>query len=109
MDATYRLSDKELSDNLNREKKIRWALGRLGCQPLKTIQTPMGGSIHYGGTLPFDDSGELFTIHRSGKLAGTKNVYVADGSGFKYLPAKGVTLTLMANAYRVALNSLKNE
>jgi len=109
MDATYKLSDKELSDNLNREKKIRWALGKLGCQPLKTIQTPMGGSIHYGGTLPFDNSGELFTVYRSGKLAGTKNVYIADGSGFKYLPAKGVTLTLMANAYRVALNSLTNE
>jgi hypothetical protein len=40
-------------------------------------------------------------------LGGTKNVFVADGSGFKYLPAKGLTLTLMANAHLVALNSLK--
>jgi hypothetical protein len=27
---------------------------------------------------------------------------VADGSGFRYLPANGPTLTLMANAHRVA-------
>ncbi|WP_025742726.1 GMC family oxidoreductase [Aquimarina pacifica] len=105
----YVLSDEELRINLSREKKIRKALKTLGCIPLKTIRTPLGGSIHYGGTLPFDESGELFTISKSGKLAGTKNVFVADGSGFKYLPAKGLTLTLMANAYRVAKNVLKNE
>ncbi|OED46656.1 hypothetical protein AB832_00845 [Flavobacteriaceae bacterium (ex Bugula neritina AB1)] len=105
----YVLSDKELGINLEREKKIRSALKVLGCLPLKTIQTPLGGSIHYGGTLPFDESGSLFTISKSGKLGGARNVYVADGSGFKYLPAKGLTLTLMANAYRVAKNVLKNE
>ncbi len=105
--GAYVLSDEEMRVNLAREKKIRKALKTLGCIPLKTIRTPLGGSIHYGGTLPFDESGALFTISKSGKLGGTKNVFVADGSGFKYLPAKGLTLTLMANAYRVAKNVLK--
>ena len=105
----YILSEDELRTNLAREKKIRKALKKLGCFPLKTIKTPMGGSIHYGGTLPFDENGALFTISKSGKLGGTKNVYVADGSGFKYLPAKGLTFTLMANAYRVAKKVLENE
>ncbi|MDY8138643.1 hypothetical protein [Aquimarina sp. 2201CG5-10] len=105
----YVLSDEELKINLDREKKIRKALKSLGCFPLKTIRTPLGGSIHYGGTLPFDESGKPFTIAKSGKLGGTDNVYVADGSGFKYLPAKGLTLTLMANAYRVAKNVIEDE
>ncbi len=42
------------------------------------------------------------TLAPDGRLHGTANVWVADGSGFRFLPAKGVTLTLMANAHRVA-------
>ncbi|WP_103071109.1 hypothetical protein [Aquimarina sediminis] len=105
----YVLSDDEIQVNLARERKIRKALRTLGCFPLKTIRTPIGGSIHYGGTLPFNEKGELFSISKSGRLGGTKNVFVADGSGFKYLPAKGLTLTLMANANRVAKNVLNDE
>ncbi|MCX6297322.1 MAG: hypothetical protein NTX97_14935 [Bacteroidetes bacterium] len=105
----YILSDLEIKTNELREGKIRAALRKLGCQPLKTVHTPHGGSIHYAGTLPFNNNGEEFTLHPDGKLAGTKNVFVADGSGFNYLPAKGLTFTLMANAYNVAKNALKNE
>ncbi|WP_299246644.1 hypothetical protein [uncultured Aquimarina sp.] len=107
--GSYELSEDELKTNSDRERKICQVLKKLGCFPLKTIPTPYGASIHYGGSMSFDDSGEFFTISKSGKLGGTKNVYVADSSGFGYLPAKGVTLTLMANAYRVAKKSLKNE
>lgn len=105
----YILSEQEIRTNENREKKIKSALKMLGCKPLKIVYTPQGGSIHYAGTLPFNESGEKFTIHSNGKLAGTKNVFVADGSGFNYLPAKGLTFTLMANAYNVAKNVLKND
>jgi len=105
----YILSEQEININNKREKKIKSALRTLGCQPLKTVYTPNGGSIHYAGTLPFGENGELFTLYSNGKLAGTKNVFVADGSGFNYLPAKGLTFTLMANAYNVAKNALKNE
>jgi choline dehydrogenase-like flavoprotein len=35
------------------------------------------------------------------RLRGTKTVYLADGSVLPYLPAKALTLTLMANADRV--------
>jgi choline dehydrogenase-like flavoprotein len=65
-----------------------------------------GASIHYAGTLPFDETGKVGTLDRSGKLNGFENVYVADGSGFRYLPAKGITLSLMANAHRTALNCI---
>ncbi len=105
----YILSDQEERKNRDREQKIKSALSTLGCRPLKTVHTPHGGSIHYAGTLPFSESGEKFTILPDGKLGGTKNVFVADGSGFEYLPAKGLTFTLMANAYNVAKNVLKND
>lgn len=105
----YILSEQEISTNEYREQKIKSALRKLGCQPLKTVYTPHGGSIHYAGTLPFADSGDKFTLYPNGRLAGTKNVFVADGSGFKYLPAKGLTFTLMANAFNVAKNSIRNE
>ncbi|HEY0030653.1 MAG TPA: hypothetical protein VGC65_07840 [Bacteroidia bacterium] len=105
----YILSDRETAINAAREQRIKWALRKLGCQPLKTVHTPHGGSIHYAGTLPFNEQGEEFTLHSNGKLAGTKNVFIADGSGFNYLPAKGLTFTLMANAYNVAKNSLRND
>lgn len=105
----YILSEAEERVNEEREHKIKSALKSLGCRPLKTVYTPNGGSIHYAGTLPFNTNGEGFTLYPDGKLAGTKNVFVADGSGFNYLPAKGLTFTLMANAYNVAKNSLKND
>jgi hypothetical protein len=105
----YILSEEEEMINQIREKKIRKTLRVLGCTPLKTIHTPHGGSIHYAGTLPFDKNNEPFTLLVNGKLGGTKNVFVADGSGFNYLPAKGLTLTLMANAHFVAGNAMKSE
>ena len=47
-----------------------------------------------------DDEREL-TVTPSCRLRGTKSVYLADGSVLPNLPAKALTLTLMANAERV--------
>ena len=105
----YILSDDEERANVQREGKLKSGLRSLGCYPLKTIHTPHGGSIHYAGTLPFDETQKPFTLSPQGRLAGTKTVFVADGSGFRYLPAKGLTLTLMANAHQVAQHAMKND
>ncbi len=85
-----------------RERNYMKALRRLGAWPMRRVQPRFGASIHYAGTLPYSDSEKPFTLNASGKLARHKNVYVADGSGFTFLPAKGLTLSLMANAHRVA-------
>jgi len=105
----YALSDSEQSVNFARERRIKGALRTLGCQPLRTLHVPHGGSIHYAGTLPFDTAGKPFTLSPGGLLAGTRSVYVADGSGLRYLPAKGITFTLMANAHCVARRALAHE
>lgn len=104
--AQYELSDVETKTIQQREKIIRAAFRSIGCFPLRRIQPGHGGSIHYAGSLPFNTTETPGTTHSSGRLHGTHSVFVADGSGFTYLPAKGITLTLMANAHRTAKEAL---
>ncbi len=90
-----------------REKKYISILRKLGAYAIKKVKPENGASIHYAGTLPFSEVEKEFTLSSAGKLHGAKNIYVADGSGFKFLPAKGLTLSLMANAHLVAENAAK--
>lgn len=105
----YELSSAEKKQVSNRTKQYRSLLKSVGCLPVKTVQPPIGSSIHYAGTLPFDASGKKLTTYPDGRLAGTNCVFIADSSPFCFLPAKGLTFTLMANAHRTALQLLKNE
>ncbi len=75
---------------------------QLGCLPLKTIRPGHGSSLHYGGTFPIvpDGDGPL-TCDRTSRLRATRAVYLADGSVFPWLPPKGLTFNIMANADRV--------
>ena len=104
--ATYTLSAEEKDAVRQKEKEYFRVFRGLGCYPIRKIDPGMGSSIHYAGTLPFSDSEQPLTIAKNGRLHGTRNVFVADGSSFKFLPAKGISFTLMANAERVAANSL---
>lgn len=83
------------------EKLLRGLLLRLGCLPLGRIDPGPGASIHYGGTLPMTTRPRRYTTTPEGRLRGTRRVFVADGSTFPHLPAKGLTFTIMANADRV--------
>jgi len=68
---------------------------------VKRVAPGEGSSIHYAGTLPIDLTDRELTCDQECRLRGTSNVYLADGSVFGYLPAKGLTLSIMANADRV--------
>jgi hypothetical protein len=68
-----------------------------------------GSSIHYAGTIPFSEKEEYGTTAFNGKLNQTKNVYIADASGFRFLSAKGITFSIMANAHIVANNAMKED
>ena len=107
--AYYSLSDEEKNKVKNNEKVIKKSLRQLGCFPVMKIDPGFGSSIHYAGTLPFSEKEEIGTTATNGKLNGTKNIFIADGSGFKYLPAKGITLSIMANAHNVANNAIKSD
>ncbi len=69
------------------------------------VKTPTpGNGVHYGGTLPMvrSEGGGAYTTSPTGRLSGTRFVYVADAAVFPCLPAKNHTLTIMANAMRTA-------
>jgi hypothetical protein len=109
LQASYALTDTATQQVQQRDKLFLRALKQLGCQPLKKINPGYGASIHYAGTLPFSTAEKPFTLHPTGRLHEHRNVYVADGSGFGYLPAKGITFSLMAHAHCTALNVLKHD
>ncbi|MBI1798819.1 MAG: hypothetical protein HYR73_03945 [Candidatus Eisenbacteria bacterium] len=92
----------ERHDNDRAERAILSAMRKLGAPALKRQSMKPGSTVHYAGTLPFGDGERPFTLGTDGRLAGTLRVFVADGSGFRYLPSNGLTLTLMANAHLVA-------
>jgi len=41
-------------------------------------------------------------MNEHGLVHATKNVYVFDSSGWTYLPSRGLTFTIMANAHRLS-------
>jgi hypothetical protein len=106
--TNYTFEENEANQIVETEKLYAKAFYKLNCLILSKIRTNAGASIHYSGTLPFSENEQLFHLSPEGKLYGTKNIFVADGSGFKFLPGKGLTLSLMANAHIVAQNVLKN-
>ena len=63
---------------------------------------PMGASVHYAGTLPMTRQRTEFALSENGQSSDFGNLFVVDGAGFPFLPAKNLTFTLMANAARIA-------
>jgi len=77
------------------------ALGSI-VPPGMTRVLPMGTSAHYAGTLPMTTDERPHTTTPEGRVRGFPNLFIADGAAFPFLPAKNLTLTLMANAARIA-------
>lgn len=97
----YALRSEE-ADRIERcEKLLLRQFRRLSCPVIKRVRPGHGSSIHYAGTFPMSASPRDLETTREGLLAGTKAVHIADGSLLRSLPAKGLTLTLMANAHRI--------
>jgi choline dehydrogenase-like flavoprotein len=84
-------------------KRLRLAMQALGLWTLKTMDLPEGTASHYAGTVPVSDNPSLpLSADEQGKVRQMRHVYAADASLFEALPAKPHTLTLMANARRIA-------
>jgi choline dehydrogenase-like flavoprotein len=100
----YELSAQEQRNHAVQERAVLRLFRQLGCWGLKRIHPGHGSSIHYAGSLPISvsDDGSGLSCDTHCRLRATRNVYLADGSVFPYLPAKGLTFSLMANADRVA-------
>lgn len=98
----YEPSAVERAQSRRTLRRVLRTLWALRCLPVDVLSPAPGSSIHYAGTLPIhDDPSVPLRCARSGKLNGTRRVYLVDSASWAFLPAKGPTLTMMANARRV--------
>jgi len=66
-----------------------------------------GADIHYAGTVPMRERPAPHESSSDGEVGGLPGVYVVDGAALSALPAKSHTLTVMANADRIAANVVR--
>lgn len=88
----------------NARKVVRKAYARLGAVmlPGSFTMAVQGGDIHYAGTLPMRESPVYGETSSSGEVFGLENLHVVDGACLSTLGEKSHTLTIMANADRIA-------
>jgi len=82
-------------------RRIYWKMGALLMPMSFTIGKP-GADIHYAGTLPMHSAPRIGQTDRFGEVAGLPGVHIVDGACLPSLTEKSHTLTLMANADRIA-------
>jgi len=93
-------SDQALRDA---GRHLSRTMRRLGAYSLpgSFAVAPPGADAHYAGTLPMGGKGHTAT-DLSGALKSLPGVHIVDGAVLPYLPARHCTLTIMANADRIA-------
>lgn len=94
---------EEFAGSQDSLQRLTKALRKLGLLPLKRKALPHGAAAHYAGTVPFaaDSSTDALSVDEHCRLRQAGRVYVADSSVFRFMPAKSINLTIMANANRV--------
>ena len=63
-----------------------------------------GESNHIGGIFPMSNKNEFLKTNKLGGLNNSKKIFIIDSSNFPDIPSKTITLTIMANAYRIGCN-----
>ncbi len=69
--------------------------------PMTTVSAP-AKSYHFGGSFPHADHRSGLGTDRLGRLAAWPSIHLVDASVFPTVPATTFTLTIMANAHRIA-------
>ena len=69
--------------------------------PFLGTKKKYGNSNHYGGQFPLNDKGNLNSTDLLGRLEIFNNVHIIDSSVLPYLEPGPITLTVMANSYRI--------
>jgi len=85
-------------------RRLRTIAPALRClvAPFMTHISAPGKSYHVGASLPMRERPNDFECDVLGRPTGLKRVHIIDASCFTSIPATNVTLTVMANAYRIA-------
>lgn len=75
--------------------------------PMFRLSSP-GKSYHWGGSFPHTDGGAAtFSSDTLGRVGSWKRTHLVDASVFSTVPAMTYGLTVMANAHRIAAESLE--
>jgi choline dehydrogenase-like flavoprotein len=82
-------------------RKNSFKLGLFPIPGLLNIPVP-GSGFHFGSSFPMSISSSFGKTDLFGKLNQTSGVHIIDSSVFPTMPATNPTLTIMANAYRIA-------
>jgi choline dehydrogenase-like flavoprotein len=85
------------------ERRLIRLLRKTGyvAHPALTQRPGDGAGLHYAGMFPMRANPGRYETNAQGLLAGTRHVHIVDGACFSALPAKNLTLTIMANALRI--------
>lgn len=85
-------------------RALKLAFRRMGSWllPGSFVAGPAGADLHYAGTLPISANPSAYQCRLSGEMEGLPGVFVLDGAALPLLPPKPHTLTIMANADRIA-------
>ena len=103
INISLHVSPEEKVERMKSWKRLKRGLQKAGLLAVKDMWLPEASSSHYAGTIPTAERGVYpLTTDRNGKVHQCKSVWVADPSVFRCFPAKPHTLTIMANARRVA-------
>lgn len=102
--GSLRITGSRERPDLTRIRPLLGLLRRLGLwtHPALIVSAVTGHAIHYAATLPMREQPGRYECDPAGRLAGTRNVFIADSSCFSDLPAKNMSFAMMANAMRVA-------
>lgn len=76
-------------------------LGAAPVLPMLKVEQP-GKSFHFGGSFPMSADAQPGQTDTLGRPVGLERVHLVDSSCFPSIPATTITLSVMANAYRIA-------
>ena len=74
----------------------------------KATVSPAAKSYHFGGSFPHGKIRKGLTTDRLGRLDKWEHIYIIDASVFPNIPATTFSLTIMANAHRIASETLRS-
>lgn len=91
-------------------RRMTRAAPYLDLLPVRAMQfvSASGKSYHFGGSFPHArvNGGGYLSTDRVGRLKPWQRIHLVDGSVFPSIPASTFTLTVMANAHRIAEDSV---
>lgn len=102
-----RSNGNQIIQNLMRKLYDNRSLLRgIPLSPLLKMTAP-GRGFHSGGVLPMRSRPGDFECDVLGRPSGFSRLHVVDSTVFPSIPATTITFTVMANAHRIAISSLK--